>query len=113
MEEKLRSYYKEVSLEELEKAFKERLRKVGPTMEHLRETILKLKIFLLILKEGEAPEEVKRDLTSAILYFCREGRRWPLIGYCSDYKLVNYVYKKHEKFIKDFQNKNKFTVNYL
>lgn len=120
MEEKLRKYYREVSIEELRKLFEKKLRSVPPTMEYVRNLILDVKLLFRILSDEEfqLKEETKKDFISALLYFIEDRDsimdRIPFVGYWDDYKLVRYVKEKHREEIERYFSQTKhFIANYF
>ncbi|MCX8060178.1 MAG: YkvA family protein [Aquificaceae bacterium] len=120
MEERLKAYYRDVGLAELRRLLDEKLRKVPPTMEHVRNLILDAKMFyhLLADQDFELKEETRRDFTAALLYFIehRDAIRdsIPFIGYWDDYKLVQYVKNKHKEEIERYFSQVKhFIANYF
>lgn len=120
MEEKLRKYYRDIEPEELRKLLEEKLLRVPPTMEYVRNLILDAKMLMRIIADVEfdLKAEAKRDFISAILYFIQDRDsildRIPLIGYWDDYKIVRYVKKKHRDEIdRYFSQVKHFIANYF
>ncbi|MEN3029083.1 MAG: DUF1232 domain-containing protein [Aquificaceae bacterium] len=120
MEEKLKKYYRDIEVRELGKLLQEKLRKVPPTMEYVRNLILDTKLIFRVLSDVEfdLKEEARKDFVSALLYFI-EGKdtlrkRLPLIGYWDDYRLVRYVKDKHrEEINRYFSQVRHFIANYF
>ncbi len=120
MEEKLRKYYRDINLQELRRLFEEKLSKVPPTMEYVRNLLLDVKLLFRILydQDFDLKEEARRDFISALLYFIEDRDsipdRIPLIGYWDDYKLVKYVKNKHKEEIdRYFSEVKHFIANYF
>lgn len=120
MEAKLSKHYREVEPQELKRLVEEKLIKVSPTMEYVRNLILDVKMLLRILldSEFELREEVKRDFVSALLYFLESKDSLPdflpLIGYLDDYRLLRYVKQKHrEEIDRYFSSVKHFIANYI
>lgn len=120
MEEKLRKYYRDMDIKELRRLFEEKLSKVPPTMEYVRNLLLDVKLLFRIVSDQEfnLREEARRDFISALLYFIEEKDslwdRLPLLGYWDDYKLVRYVKNKHKEEIERYFSEVKhFIANYF
>lgn len=120
MEEKLRKYYRDISIKDLRELLEKKLMRVPPTMEYVRNLILDVKMLFRILSDEEfdLKEEARRDFMSAILYFIEEKDsirdKIPLIGYWDDYKLVRYVKNKHKEEIERYFSEVKhFIANYF
>ncbi len=120
MEAKLSKYYRDIDIRELGRLFEEKLRRVSPTMEYVRNLILDAKMLYRILSDEEfdLKEEAKRDFVSALLYFIEDKDsipdRIPMIGYWDDYKLVKYVKEKHrEEINRYFSQVKHFIANYF
>lgn len=120
MEERLRKYYRDTSINELRGLLEQKLRRVPPTMEYVRNLILDVKMLFRILSDEEfdLKDETKKDFISALLYFIEDRDsirdRIPLIGYWDDYKLVRYVKNKHiEEIERYFSEVRSFIANYF
>ena len=120
MEEKLKAYYRDIEPKKLRKLLEEKLLRVPPTMEYVRNLILDAKMLMRILSDEEfdLKPEARRDFISAILYFIQDRDsimdRIPLVGYWDDYKVVRYVKKKHQEEIdRYFSQVKHFIANYF
>ncbi|MFN7066056.1 MAG: YkvA family protein [Aquificaceae bacterium] len=120
MEEKLRKYHRDIDIKELKKLFEDKLSRVSPTMEYVRNLILDAKMLLRILydEEFDLKDEARRDFISALLYFIEDRDsipdKLPLIGYWDDYKLLRYVKNKHKEEIdRYFSQVKHFVANYF
>ncbi|RMH03986.1 MAG: DUF1232 domain-containing protein [Aquificota bacterium] len=120
MEEKLKKYYRDIDLSELRKLFEEKLRRVPPTMEYVRNLLLDVKLLFRMVSDQEFDlrQTAKEDFISALLYFIEEKDslwdRLPFIGYWDDYKLVRYVKEKHKEEIERYFSQVKhFIANYF
>ncbi len=120
MEEKLSKYYRDIDIKELRKLFEDKLFRVSPTMEYVRNLILDAKMLLRILydKEFDLKDEARKDFVSALLYFIEDRDsipdKLPLIGYWDDYKLLRYVKNKHKEEIdRYFSQVKHFIANYF
>lgn len=120
MEEKLRKYCKETDIPQLVKRVEEKLKRISPTMEYVRNLILDVKLFLRLLtdEEFDLKEEAKRDMVCALLYFVEEKDGipdWvPIIGLWDDYKVVRYVKNKHaDEIARYFSVTKHFIANYF
>ncbi len=116
METRLKSSYREESPQRLKELLEDKIYRVGPTMEYLRNLILDLKMFLRILSDAEfdLKEEARRDFTSTILAFVEKKRALPMVGYWDVYKLANYVKEKHrEEINRYFSQVRHFIANYF
>ncbi|WP_448583893.1 DUF1232 domain-containing protein [Thermocrinis sp.] len=120
MDAKLSKYCKDVGALELKRLVEEKLSKISPTMEYVRNLILDVKLLLRILldDEFELKEEARRDFTCALLYFVETKDsipdKIPLIGLWDDYKVVRFVKEKHKEEIKRyFESTPHFMANYF
>jgi|GEM_PF-1794460 len=57
-------------------------------------------------------EEPIKDLAKALCYISSHRKRFPILGYIEDYRLVKYVFRKHRDFIDSYLETNKLLVNY-
>jgi uncharacterized membrane protein YkvA (DUF1232 family) len=120
MEEKLRKFYRDIGIKELRRLLEEKLNRIPPTMEYVRNLILDAKMLMRILSDEEfdLKEEAKRDFISALLYLIEDRDsipdKVPLIGYWDDYKLLKYVKNKHKEEIdRYFSQVKHFIANYF
>ncbi|MEJ5339148.1 MAG: YkvA family protein [Aquificaceae bacterium] len=120
MEEKLRKYHRETGTRELRSLLEEKLRRVPPTMEYVRNLILDAKLLFRILSDEEfdLKEEARKDFIAALLYFIEDRDsirdRIPFLGYWDDYKLIRYVKNKHrEEIERYFSEVRHFIANYF
>ena len=115
MEGKLRKYCREVSPLELKTLVENRLKKISPTMEYVRNLILDVKLILRILldEEFQLKEEARKDFICALLHFA-ESKKMPFVGLWNDYKVVRFVKEKHRQEIERyFENTPHFLANYF
>ncbi|MFN4013168.1 MAG: YkvA family protein [Aquificaceae bacterium] len=120
MEEKLKKYYRDVGIKELRALLEEKLSRIPPTMEYVRNLILDAKMIMRMLSDEDFDlrEEAKRDFISALLYLIEDRDsipdKIPLIGYWDDYKLLKYVKNKHKEEINRYFSEVKhFIANYF
>jgi len=118
--EKYKTYENLRDVERLKKEFHEKLGKVPPTMEYLRNLVLDVKLLFRILTDEDfkLSKEAREDFIAALWYFVDSGDTipdWiPLVGYWDDYKVVRYVKEKHSKEIKRYFEETKyFIANYF
>ncbi len=123
LEKKLQKYktYENLNdLEGLKTAFREKLDKVPPTMEYLRNLILDAKLLFRIVTDEnfELKRETREDFIAALWYFIDSKDSipdWiPMIGYWDDYRLLRKVKEKHKKEIDRYFEETKFFIaNYF
>ncbi len=123
LEKKLQKYktYENLNdLEGLKTAFREKLDRVPPTMEYLRNLILDAKLLFRIVTDEsfELKRETKEDFIAALWYFIDSKDSipdWiPMIGYWDDYRLLRKVKEKHKKEIDRYFEETKFFIaNYF
>jgi len=121
MEEKLAPFReKPADPEVLKKALREKLKRVPPTMEHVRDLVMDVRLLMRILSDEEfdLKEEARKDFSAALWYFIEDKDslfdRLPIIGYRDDYKVVSYVKEKHREEIERYLSQVKhFLVNYF
>ena len=116
MEQRLRSLYREESLDRLKALFEDKLYKTSPTMEYVRNLMLDLKMFLRILRDQDfdLKEEARRDFMAVVLAFIEKKRPIPMIGLWDVYKLSRYVKEKHKEEIdRYFKQVKYFIANYF
>ena len=123
LNKKLRKYktYENLNdLEGLKTAFREKLDKVPPTMEYLRNLILDAKLLFRIVTDEnfELKRETREDFIAALWYFIDSKDSipdWiPMIGYWDDYRLLRKVKEKHKKEIDRYFEETKFFIaNYF
>ncbi len=56
-------------------------------------------------------EEPIKDIAKALCYISTPRKRFPLLGYIEDYRLVKYVFKKHKDFIDSYLESNKVILS--
>ncbi|WP_448587804.1 DUF1232 domain-containing protein [Thermocrinis sp.] len=120
MEDRLSRYCKEIQTSELRRLVEDKLSKISPTMEHVRNLILDVKLLLRILldEEFDLKEEARRDFVCALLYFVERKDKIldsiPFIGLWDDYKVVRFVREKHKEEIKRYlETVPYFVANYF
>lgn len=120
MEEKLKRYYRDIDIKDLKKLLENKLSRISPTMEYVRNLILDAKMLFRILydEEFDLKDEARRDFISALLYFIEDSDsipdKLPLIGYWDDYKLLRHVKNKHKEEIdRYFSQVKHFIANYF
>ncbi len=123
LEKKLQKYktYEHINnLDGLKTAFKEKLNKVPPTMEYLRNLILDAKLLFRIVTDPdfELKREAREDFIGALWYFIDNRDSipdWiPMLGYWDDYKVVRFVKEKHKQEIERYFQETKFFIaNYF
>ncbi|WP_340690000.1 YkvA family protein [Hydrogenobacter thermophilus] len=116
----LKKYYREVKMEDLRRAFFDKLSSVPPTMEYVRNLILDVKLFFRMLSDPnfDLREETRRDFVAVLLYFIESKDAipdWiPMLGLWDDYKLARYVKQKHRQEIERyFAQVRHFVANYF
>ncbi|EDP74710.1 YkvA family protein [Hydrogenivirga sp. 128-5-R1-1] len=118
--QKHKTYENLNNLEKLKHSFYDKLDKVPPTMEYLRNLILDVKLLYRILTDPdfELKREAREDFIGALWYFIDSKDSipdWiPMLGYWDDYRLVKYVKEKHRKEIERYFEETKyFLANYF
>ncbi|MGC8677770.1 MAG: hypothetical protein ACP5UF_06110 [Hydrogenobaculum sp.] len=56
-------------------------------------------------------EEPIKDMAKALCYISAPRKRFPLLGYIEDYRLVKYIFKKHKSFIDSYLESNKVILS--
>jgi len=118
--QKHKTYENLNNLEKLKRSFHDKLDRVPPTMEYLRNLILDVKLLYRILTdpEFELKRDAREDFIGALWYFIDSKDSipdWiPMLGYWDDYRLVKYVKEKHKKEIERYFAETKyFLANYF
>ncbi|NPB06327.1 MAG: DUF1232 domain-containing protein [Aquificae bacterium] len=94
--------------EQLRKAVMEKLTKVPPTMEHVRDLVMNVRLMLRMLTDVEftLKEEARADFFAALWYFIEEKDRLsdklPIFGFKDDYEVVEYVLNKHRSEVERY-----------
>lgn len=108
------------NMNRLREKFREKLRRVPPTMEYLRNLILDVKLLYRIVTDPnfDLKEEAREDFLAALWYFIDSGDSipdWiPVVGYWDDYRVVRYVKEKHKEEIERYFSETKFFIaNYF
>ncbi len=118
--ERYATYERLKDIEGLRKAFNEKIQKIPPTMEYLRNLILDVKLLFRIVtdRDFDLKESARKDFIGALWYFIESRDSipdWiPIVGYWDDYRLVKYVKEKHKDEIERYFKETKhFIANYF
>ncbi len=118
--ERFKTYERLKDIDSLKERFKEKLERVPPTMEYLRNLILDAKLLFRIVTDEnfELSKEAREDFIAALWYFIEEKDSipdWiPMIGYWDDYRLLRWVKEKHRSEIERYFQETKFFIaNYF
>ena len=118
--ERFKTYERLKDIDSLKERFREKLERVPPTMEYLRNLILDAKLLFRIVtdKNFELSKEAREDFIAALWYFIEDKDSipdWiPMIGYWDDYRLLRWVKEKHRSEIERYFQETKFFIaNYF
>ena len=118
--ERFKTYERLKDIDSLKERFREKLERVPPTMEYLRNLILDAKLLFRIVTDEnfELSKEAREDFIAALWYFIEDKDSipdWiPMIGYWDDYRLLRWVKEKHRSEIERYFQETKFFIaNYF